>query len=91
MNSATTHYFEGNYKAYSKQFCKLTEQLAEIGNNVSVFESTSDEPILQRVLNTTEMTSEVISLIGRIIVYDNEHIEIQFSFGDPLSCYGKTE
>ena len=70
---------------------KLTEQLAEIGNNTSVFESTEDEPILQRVLNATEMTSEVMSLIDRIIVYDNEHIEIQFSFGDPLSCYGKTE
>jgi len=44
--------------------------------------STADEPLLERVLNATDITDDVLSLIEQIIVFDDEHIEIRFTFGD---------
>lgn len=42
----------------------------------------AEESLLQRVQNETELTSEILSLIEQIKVFDNEHIEIRFAFGD---------
>ena len=42
----------------------------------------SDEPLLKRILTADEITAEVLALVHRITVYDEEHIEISFTFGD---------
>ena len=44
--------------------------------------SAEDESVLQRVQNADAVTGEVLSLIDRIFVFDNDRIEIQFTFGD---------
>jgi len=41
-----------------------------------------DEPLLKRILDSEDLTKEMISPIDKIIVYDPERIEIRFDFGD---------
>ena len=44
-----------------------------------------DGPYLQHILNTDTLTEELASLVDKVIVYDEERIEIRFSFGDALT------
>jgi len=41
-----------------------------------------DESILQRIINASDMTDEILSLISKISIHANGHIEIRFTFGD---------
>jgi len=42
----------------------------------------ADEPLLRRVIEASELTDKALSLVDRIVVFDGEHIEIRFAFGD---------
>jgi len=80
-----------NLEELQTRITQLNQRITEIEINTLVFGSTADEPILRRVSAATEVTGEVLSLLDRIIVFDDEHIEIRFAFGDSLTRYGKTE
>jgi len=60
---------------------KLEQQLATLTTSRKS-ESIINEPILQRLLNSTELTDEAVSLVEKITVFDGDRIEIQFGFGD---------
>ena len=62
-----------------KRIEELTVQIdcAKMKRNVSI-----DVPISRRILSTEELTEEIVALIGCITVYDVDHIEIRFDFGD---------
>jgi len=68
-------------EAIQSRIAELGQRFSEIDANNNAQPSIADESILHRVLITTEVTTEVMSLVDRIIVYDNEHIEVQFAFG----------
>jgi hypothetical protein len=45
-------------------------------------EPSGDEPLLWRILNSDELTDELLSLVERIIVYDPSRVEVRFAFAD---------
>jgi len=61
---------------------RLSELRERVSANVVTDYGASDEPLLKRILIADEITAEVLALIHRITVYDEEHIEINFTFGD---------
>ena len=68
------------------EIANMESRLSELRERVSVNAITdsgaSDEPLLKRILTADEITAEVLALIHCITVYDEEHIEISFTFGD---------
>lgn len=60
------------------------DELSRILDTVSIQEKSFPvgEPLLRRVIEADELTSEVLALIDRIVVYDAERIEIWFAFRD---------
>jgi DNA invertase Pin-like site-specific DNA recombinase len=60
----------------------LNQRLSEIESISSVQMKAVDEPALHSVVNATEVTGAVLSLLDRIIVFDSERIEIKFTFKD---------
>jgi len=80
---------DGYLAAKSKCTSELAEANAhavELNGQLSALATKEDvprdEPLLQRVLDAGEVTSEVLALIDRVVMYDPERIEIRFAFGD---------
>ena len=48
-------------------------------------ESPDGGPLLRRILDTEDVTPEVLSLVDRIVVYDSNRIEIRLAFKDTNS------
>ena len=61
---------------------RLSDIRERVSANAVTDYGTSNEPLLKRILTADEITAEVLALIHRITVYDEEHIEISFTFGD---------
>ncbi len=57
----------------------LKEQMNNIPDKP---EPSSDEPLLKRVLDASDLTDEILALVDCVVVYDAKRIEIQFSFGN---------
>jgi len=51
----------------------------------------ADEPILQGILCANDVTEEVLSLIERVIVFDEKHVEIRFAFANATSMLVQSE
>ncbi|MDL2218503.1 recombinase family protein [Christensenellaceae bacterium OttesenSCG-928-M15] len=66
--------------AAQARLAELCERLAE--NPVIDLKAADDDSLLQRVLAADDVTGEIMTLVEGIKVYDAEHIEIRFSFGD---------
>lgn len=46
--------------------------------------SINDIPLLTRISGASDVTEEMVGMIDRIVVFDAEHIEICFTFGDVI-------
>jgi hypothetical protein len=66
------------------RIAELKQQLADLESKSEPVNSSFcvSESVLHRVLTATEATSEVMSLLDRMIVYDGGRIEIRFAFKD---------
>ena len=71
-------------EAAQNRIAELNQRLAEIEATSTAQSNIANDSVLHRVLAATEVTAEVMSLVDRIIVYDNERIEVQLAFGDSL-------
>ena len=69
-------------EAAQARVAALTERLVSMDRVASAVPSNTDASVLQRIIIATDVTSEVASLLESITVYDGEHIEIRFAFGD---------
>jgi len=78
-------------EAVQRRIAELDQRLAEIKATSTARSNIADESVLYRVLAATEVTADVMSLVDRIIVYDDERIEVQFVFGDTLSTRNRNE
>jgi hypothetical protein len=64
---------------------EMNRNLAAIEEAAALRPIIADESVLCRILTTNVVTDEVMALLDRIVVYDAEHIEIRFVFGDLVS------
>ena len=68
------------------EISRAESRISELRERVSIKtvedSRVSDESLLKRILEATEISSEILALIKRITVYDEERIEISFDFGD---------
>ena len=55
---------------------------ARIADASAVPQPSHDESLLQLVLEATDVTDEVLSLVDCVTVYDAERIKVRFAFGD---------
>jgi len=68
------------------RIAELNKQLAGIENITTDTQlTTTNESVLHHILSTAEATEEVHVLLNRMIVYDDERIEVRFNFSDSLS------
>lgn len=65
--------------AARERIAELTVQVEQVA---AILPVQDNESLLRRVLEVTEVTEEVISLVDCVVVYDPEHIEIRFAFAD---------
>ena len=66
------------------RIAELNHKLAVLEDEIDVQPSVADESVLRRLLSATEATGEVMSLVGRIVVFDSRRLEVRFAFGDGL-------
>lgn len=60
---------------------ELRERLAAV-NPLASTKDSDDDSLLNRVLLADDVTAEIMTLVEGISVFDSEHIEIMFDFGD---------
>jgi DNA invertase Pin-like site-specific DNA recombinase len=68
------------------RIAELNQRLATIEEANASQATPNNEAILNRILTANEATEEVFALLDRVVVYDDEHIEIWFKFMDSLSA-----
>ena len=61
---------------------RLSELSERVLANIVTDTVSSEELMLNRILTADGITAEVLALIRRITVFNEERIEIRFSFGD---------
>lgn len=72
---------------WSKDIEQAEARIAELNRRLDSGdkrEQADDIPLLRRILDAGDVTKEMAGLIDRIVVYNAEHMEICFTFGDVL-------
>ena len=71
-------------EALEKQISMLYQSVSD-KNKPNKFDNASTTfDLLSRYGKTTEFSTEMLTLIKRVIIYSSEKIEVQFSFGEGL-------
>lgn len=65
-----------------KQAKAMIEELNRRLDGAETHASADDISLLQRIIDASEVTEEIVGMIDRVVVYDAEHIEISFTFRD---------
>ena len=68
---------------------KANARIEVLNNQLAIDEAVPeaddvDEPILNGILSATDVTGKVLSLVDRVIVFDEERIEVRFAFADAM-------
>jgi len=75
---------------YTQELSRTENRIAELNrildNKGDKKETAEHLSLLTRLVDAGDVTEDMVSLIDRIVVYDEEHIEICFTFGD--ACNG---
>jgi hypothetical protein len=69
-----------NLEALQADVAKLNLVDAENANSSRTI--ITDESVLHRILNATEIMAETMSLVDHMIVFDDERVDVRFIFGD---------
>ena len=61
---------------------RVSELTTRLEGFVDIVALPDNEPLLQRILDATSLTDEVLALVDRVVVFDDKHIEVHIAFGD---------